>query len=126
MRRIESPSQQWSGSTRRRHVSACVHFHSDSNYHPDSHPQSQLLRAVTIRTSPCRFGVGVGVGVGVSVGVGVGVGVDLNLDLGLRLGVGVSLVSLKAEVCESMPAAEWIHVTEEEAREKESALEAED
>ena len=53
---------------------------------------------MTIRTSPCRFGVGVGVG--------------LNLGLGLGLGVRVGLVALKVEVCESMPAAEWLHVAE--------------
>ena len=52
---------------------------------------------MTIRTSPCKFGVGVGAG----------------LDLGLGLGFGVNLVALKAEVCESMPAAEWLHVAKE-------------
>ena len=56
---------------------------------------------MTTRTSPCIF----------SVGVVVGVGVGLDLGLGLRVGVG--LVTLQAEVCESMPAAEWLHVAEE-------------
>ena len=68
-----------------------------------------------IKTSPRRFGVGVGVGVG--------------LDLGLGLGVSVGLVALKAEVCESMPAAEWLHVAKERGEGgegEESALEAED
>ena len=54
---------------------------------------------MTIRTSPCIFSVGVVDGV--------------SVDLGLGLRVGVGLVTLKAEVCESMPAAEWLHVAEE-------------